>query len=87
MLTAQSSVQLNGFIEDEWNIQDYYIMVHRTDGPRQVRSRKVNYEAVGSQRAEISTDVPLFEGMNRISVVTRNDAGISTTETIYVYRE
>ncbi len=87
MLTSQRAVKLEGFIEDDWNIQDYYIIVHRQDGPGQVRTRKLNYQAVGAQRAEVSTDVPLFDGMNRISVVTRNDAGISTTETIYVYRE
>lgn len=87
MLTSESSIELSGHIEDDWNIQDYYIIVHRQEGPGNVLTRKLNYEAVGAERAEVSTDVPLFGGMNRISVVTRNEMGISTTETIYVYRE
>lgn len=87
MLTSSSTVRLNGAIEDNWEIQDYYIIIHRQDGPGRVRTRKVNYDRVDSTRAELDVQVPLFTGMNRISVVTRNDAGISTTDSVYVYRE
>lgn len=87
MLTSAGTVQLNGTIEDDWMIQDYYVIIHRQDGPGRVRTRKVNYDRVDAQRADLDVRVPLFEGMNRISVVTRNDAGISTSDSIYVYRE
>ena len=87
LFTTDSFIELEGLIEDEWDIQDYYIMVHHREGPMDVETRKLAYQNVGSTQAELSTDVPLFEGMNQISLVTRNNAGISTTETIYVYRE
>lgn len=87
MLTSSRQVQLTGVIEDDWDIKDYYILVHRQNGPRSIETRKLNYQPVGGPLAEISTDVLLFEGMNRISVITRNEAGISATETVFVYRE
>ncbi len=87
LFTTGHSIDLEGSIDDEWDIQDYYIIVYHQDGPMEVETRKLAYHSVGARQAQVSTDVPLFEGMNQISVVTRNDAGISTTETIYVYRE
>ena len=87
MLTSDSSVALDGRIHDEWNIEDYYIMVHHREGPLDVQSRKLDYQRVGATSADVSTDVELFEGHNEITVVTRNDAGIETMKTIFVYRE
>ncbi len=87
LFTDERYIGLDGHIKDEWDIQDYYIIVHHREGPMDVETRKLAYQNVGANQAELSTDVPLFQGMNRISLVTRNDAGISTTETIYVYRE
>ncbi len=87
MLTSESTISLEGLIEDEWDIQDYYIIVHHRHSPMDVESRKLSYQRVGSPTASVDSELPLFEGMNEISLVTRNEAGISTTETIYVYRE
>ncbi len=87
MLTSEATIPMEGLIEDEWDIQDYYIIIHHRHSPMDVESRKLSYERVGAPRAEVSRELPLFEGMNEISLVTRNEAGISTTETIYVYRE
>lgn len=87
MLTSRSTVQLNGTISDSWDIEDYYIIIHRQDGPRRVLTRKINYDRVDANEASLDVQVPLFEGMNRISVVTRNVTGISTSDSIYVFRE
>jgi hypothetical protein len=35
----------------------------------------------------IAANIPLFKGMNRIAVVARDDEGMTTTETTYVYRK
>ena len=87
MLTSSPTVLLEGLIEDVWTVKDYYVIVQKQEGRGRFRSRKVNYSPIGTNRAEFSDQIPLFEGMNRISLVTRNEAGISHTETIFVYRE
>lgn len=88
MLTDERSIELTGTIEDEWELQDYYIIVHHQRSPRDVDTRKLSYRRIDGMSAEFNrSSVPLFEGMNQISVVTRNDAGVTTTESIYVYRE
>ncbi len=87
MLTSDRAIDLEAYVEDEWNLQDYYVIVHHRRSPRDVDTRKLAYQRVDDTSARLSTSVPLFEGMNQISLVTRNDAGIQTTETIYVYRE
>ena len=87
LFTAGNSIDLQGLIEDEWDIQDYYVIVHHRRGPMDVQSRKLAYQRVNEPSARLSTSVPLFKGMNQISLVTRNEPGISATKTIYVYRE
>ncbi|MFU8807160.1 MAG: hypothetical protein ACNA8W_25350, partial [Bradymonadaceae bacterium] len=87
MLTANRSINLKGEINDIWPIQDYYVVVHNQEGRTRLNTRKVNYARSGAQKVDIDTEVPLFKGMNRISVVTRNDVGMSTTESVFVFRE
>ncbi|RAL23899.1 hypothetical protein DL240_07055 [Lujinxingia litoralis] len=87
MLTTSANVQLKGIIRDESLIQDYYMVVQRQGGPRDVQTRKLNYERVDSDEVSFDASVPLFEGMNRISLVTRDESGLSTTESVFVYRE
>lgn len=87
MLTGDAAVQLKGTIRDEGLIQDYYVVVQRQGGPRDVQTRKLNYERVDRDEVSFDAQVPLFEGMNRISLVTRDESGLMTTESVYVYRE
>ena len=87
MLTSDSNLTLEAFIEDEWDIEDYYVIVQQRTGPMDVQTRKFEYSRVGANEADLSAQLELFEGHNEISVITRNDAGIETTETVFVYRE
>ena len=87
LLTGDSSIELEAFIQDEWDIEDYYVIVQQRTGPLDVETRKLDYQSVGATETDLFADVELFKGHNQISVVTRNDAGIETQETIYMYRE
>ncbi len=87
LLTSDRHISIEGLLEDEWKIDDYYIMVQHRAGPLDINTRKLAYQRVDDTSADFTTEVPLFEGMNEISLVSRNEAGISARETIYVYRE
>ncbi len=87
LLTSQRHISLQGLLEDDWKIDDYYIMVQHRAGPMDVNTRKLAYQRVGEPRADFNTDIPLFKGMNEITLVSRNEVGVTSRETIYVYRE
>ncbi|MFB6263517.1 MAG: hypothetical protein ABEL76_07820, partial [Bradymonadaceae bacterium] len=86
--TSSSTVELSGSVSDNTSIKDYYTYVyHRENSSSEVQSRKVDYRSVGQPTAELTQKIPLFEGMNRISVVARDEQMMTSQETIYVYRK
>ncbi|MBA2664366.1 MAG: PDZ domain-containing protein [Bradymonadaceae bacterium] len=87
MMTSAKSVGIKGAITDSSAIKDYYVIVHQQEDLAKFNTLKLNYLRVGGQQADITANVPLFKGMNRISVVTRNDVGMSTTESVFVFRK
>ncbi len=87
MMTSEKSINLKGMITDSSALKDFYIIVHQQEDLAKFNTLKLNYLRVNGQSAKIATDVPLFKGMNRISVVARNDIGMATTESVFVYRK
>lgn len=88
MMTSANSINLKGLITDSSALRDFYIIVHQQEDLAKFNTHKLNYLRInGQQAADIATSVPLFKGMNRISVVARNDIGMATTESVFVYRK
>ncbi len=85
-LTSKDNIQLEGTISDNSSIQDYYIFVYHREDASEVESNKVAYTEVEDASTEFSADIPLFEGMNRISVIARDDDDMRMTEQTYIYR-
>lgn len=87
MQTSNKSVPLKAKIQDAGQIKDYYIFVFNRENATKANTRKMNYTRVDAQEADIAADIPLFAGMNRISIVARDNNGMQTTQDVYVYRE
>ena len=86
MLTDKSTIDLDLKANDETSIKDYYIFVYnRTNST--VNTRKVRYQRVGKHDLELTSNVPLFEGMNRIAIYVRDGDGMTSTRSAYVFRK
>lgn len=85
-MTSKEAVELEGTVRDNGSVKDYYIFVYHREDTAKIESNKVLYTEVGKASTELSTTIPLFEGMNRIAVVARDDDDMSMTESTYVYR-
>ena len=87
MITSSDKVTLKGAAQDDAGVKDYYIFVYNRDDTK-LNSRKLHYvRGEGGDRIKIDAKVPLFKGMNRIAIVARDQDGMSTTESTYVYRQ
>lgn len=87
MQTTKESVPLKAKIQDDAVIKDYYIFVFNRENATKANTRKLNYTRVNGNEADISANIPLFVGMNRISIVARDENGMQSTQDVYVYRE
>ncbi len=85
-VTDAEQVGLSGEITDNTGVKDYYIFVYHREDASNVDSRKVLYDRVGEPTADVDAEIPLFEGMNRISIVARDDERMSIRENVFVYR-
>lgn len=87
LMTSAGKVALKGSATDDSGVKDYYIFVYNRENSK-LHAKKLEYvRAKGGGDVEIATNVPLFKGMNRIAIVARDDDGMSTTESTYVYRK
>lgn len=87
MMTQARQVRLTGLIDDSNTIRDYYVFVYNQAENTKVNTRKVRYVRADSASAKVDLQVPLFQGMNRITLVARNQGGMTTTESVFVYRQ
>jgi hypothetical protein len=78
---------LSGTISDNTSVKDYYMFVYHREDASNVDSRKVLYNRVGDKSTDVDADIPLFEGMNRISIVARDDDRMQIRENVFVYRK
>jgi carboxyl-terminal processing protease len=86
MQTSKKTVPLKATVLDESSIKDYYIFVFNREDTTNIHTHKLDYTKVNGDKAEITASIPLFEGMNRISIVARDESGMQTTQDAYVYR-
>lgn len=86
MVTSDGNVSLEGLATDDSGVKDYYIFVYNRDASK-VNTKKLQYVRASGEQVKIDTKVPLFKGMNRIAVVARDDDGMSTTQSAYVFRK
>jgi len=86
-ITDAETVDLTGTISDNQSVRDYYVFVYHREDASKVNSRKLLYRRVGEASTELDAPIRLFEGMNRISLVARDDEEMSMQETVYVYRK
>jgi carboxyl-terminal processing protease len=86
MMTSKEQVPLKAVVQDDSSIKDYYIYVFNRSDRTNVNSRKLEYTKVDGNKAEIASNIPLFKGMNRISIVARDEDGMQTTQDAYVFR-
>lgn len=86
LMTTKQQVALKGSATDDSGVKDYYIFVYNRDNSK-LNAKKLEYVRAKGEQVEIATHVPLFKGMNRIAIVARDDDGMSTTESTYVYRK
>ncbi len=86
MLTDKPTVSLQGVFADDSAIKDYYVFVYnRADST--FNTRKVVYERVGKKKVDAKVQIPLFDGMNRIAVFVRDETGMTTTKSVYVFKK
>lgn len=86
-MTSKKTVRLEGSASDDSAVKDYYIFVFNRESATKANTRKIKYSRVGNDAAKIAANVPLYPGMNRISVVARDDEGMTTTQSTFVYRQ
>ncbi|MEZ4460968.1 MAG: MXAN_5808 family serine peptidase [bacterium] len=84
-VTSSTNIGLKGTASDDSGVKDYYIYVYNRDNA-QLNSRKLKYVRTSGDKVKIDANVPLFKGMNRIAVVARDEEGMTTTESTYVFR-
>lgn len=84
--TNEATWEVRGTIADDGTVRDYYVVVQNLVEPRRMRSLKRAYGYVGAASVEFSETVELREGMNRITVVARDDEKAVSTQEIFVFR-
>ncbi len=87
LMTSAGKVAVKGSATDDSSVKDYYIFVYNRANSK-LNAKKLEYvRSPGGSEMPIATNVPLFKGMNRIAIVARDDDGMTTTESTYVYRK
>ena len=86
LITSNGKISLTGAASDDSGVKDYYIFVYNRDNAK-LNAKKLKYVRAHGDSIEIATNVPLFKGMNRIAIVARDEEGMTTTESTYVYRK
>lgn len=86
LMTSGQSVTLEGGVTDDTGVKDYYIFVYNRDHLK-LNAKKLDYVRTDDDNVKIARKVPLFPGMNRIAVVARDDEGMTTTQSTYVFRK
>lgn len=84
--TASDTFTLEGSISDDRAVRDFYVAVLNFPSPERPHSTKYAYQYLGVPSATIQEEIPLRPGMNRITVVARDDDKITSSQVVFVYR-
>ncbi len=86
--TRADTYTLDGTVTDNSGVEDVYIFVSNRE--ENIDSRKVFYQSNrGSETpAELAfrSEIPLWPGTNRVTVVARESADVKSQHTAYIYR-
>ena len=85
MWTDASTFRLEGTLIDDALVEDYYIWIY-SDNAERLRPIKVTYRHAQAAEYEMTEDLPLFPGANRIVVIARDDQQMTASELMFVYR-
>jgi hypothetical protein len=77
---------IRGHVRDDNTVRDFYLVQQTLVGPRQTRSLKRSYSYVNEAATELNEQVSLSPGMNRITIVARDDMRAVSTYELFVYR-
>jgi carboxyl-terminal processing protease len=85
-VTDKATVKLSAALSDNSLVKDIQVFVfndldHRAD------AQKVAFRAVNTPSSDLTLDVPLKLGLNRVRALVRDDDGMDTHESIYIYRQ
>jgi carboxyl-terminal processing protease len=86
MMTDAATVELNGAVTDPTGVKDYYVFVYGKVH-NALQSRKILYSKTKGDQVALKATIPLFKGMNRIVVYSRDEQGMLGSESAYVYRK
>lgn len=86
--TAAPVYSLSGVVNDDTHVEDVYVFV--SNYADKVENKKVYYHSnrkgARQDTLEFSTEVPLWPGTNRITVVARENDDVKSTYTFFVLR-
>lgn len=85
ILQSNSEVELTGTIQDDGKVGDYFVYLYQRDG-RLTHSLKLDYGIGGMARKSFRIKVPLREGMNRVTVVARDEDKLESSSKAYITR-
>lgn len=87
--TTSSSYDLSGRVTDDTHVEDVYIFV--TNTADKVENKKVFYKSnrAGTKEdaLDFSAQIPLWPGINRVTVVARENDAVKTRHTMYLLRK
>ncbi|MBN1945191.1 MAG: PDZ domain-containing protein [Bradymonadales bacterium] len=84
--TDFSTFHLTGLLRDNQMVSDYYLWVAGGLEDDRGDRRKVNYVRVERPEAAFEEDIPLFPGINQITLIARDSDHMSQAEILYIYR-
>ncbi|MFT4704913.1 MAG: carboxyl-terminal processing protease [Bradymonadia bacterium] len=84
--TSAATFTLDGSISDDRTVRDFYVSVYNRVSPARTQLTKVAYQYLGVPSATIAETIPLRPGMNRITVVARDNDKITSSQVLFVYR-
>lgn len=86
-VTDAETFTLEGVVTDDQEVLDYYLFVASELDDMTIRSTKRDYQHLGVPSATITSEVALNRGMNRITVIARDEDRASSSQVLYVYRQ
>ncbi len=87
--TSGDHYSLSGVATDDTHIEDVYVFVSNADA--KVDNKKVFYKsnrgAKNSDKMSFTSNIPLWPGSNRVTVVVRENDDVRSLKTLYLYRK
>ncbi len=80
---SDEHVEISGTIQDDHTVADYRVYLWHRDGDK-IDSKKLDYGVGGRANKHFAVQVPLRTGVNRVTIIARDDEELEHSETIYI---